>query len=225
MRHLTILFILGASSILAAADSGKLSFERFMQYAKKEANYIKDQKGEYVFESLMRGAGHSVQYDRNYEVLSPVDGEMDANYTPPGMPQLPINSCKATSRGREGVSCLECFKKAQNELNAVRRAFEQLRRINSFTQSFTAKSLAFGDGVSGIHGAAALAWQNERSGIEHSLQVFNGQYDNKYSELAKLLLADLQMIARCENVYFDDRDWYDRFGFMYYHFMTDRYRR
>ena len=35
----------------------------------------------------------------------------------------------------------------------------------------------------------------------------------------------LQEVADCEARYFDVQDWYSRYGFIYYTFMEDRYRR
>ena len=47
----------------------------------------------------------------------------------------------------------------------------------------------------------------------------------KYAELMALLQKTLQRIAACEEKVFDNKSWYERFGFMYYEFMAAFYKR
>jgi hypothetical protein len=39
------------------------------------------------------------------------------------------------------------------------------------------------------------------------------------------LRGALDALGKCEEKYFNEPDWYDRYGFMYYTFMADRYKR
>jgi hypothetical protein len=36
--------------------------------------------------------------------------------------------------------------------------------------------------------------------------------------------TSLQALGKCEEEFFKERDWYNRFGYIYYSFMADRYK-
>lgn len=135
-----------------------------------------------------------------------------------GAPKIP-------SKCVETAGCSSCFEKAYGDLNHLRFAFAKLGAIGKWTDNFTKKSIAFGDSASGVHGVAGIAWQAERAKIEASYANFGSQYDAKYRELIGDLERTLQDVGRCEAQYFKTDDWYDRYGFIYYSFMADRYRR
>lgn len=153
-----------------------------------------------------------------YKPLSPDDASLGAGTNPAGMPKVP-------SKCVEGSGCGGCYEKAYGDLNNLRFAFEKLRAIGRWTENFTKKSIAFGDAASGIHGVAGLAWQGERAKIEQSYAQFGTAYDAKYQELVGDLEGALHEIGQCEAKFFGTDDWYDRYGFLYYSFMADRYRR
>jgi len=88
------------------------------------------------------------------------------------------------------------------------------------SQSRSARNYA----ASGVHGVAGLGWQPERAKIEQSVRDFNKAYNAKHEELAGLLQVALKDIGQCEARHFKVADWYDRYGFMHYTFMVDRYR-
>ena len=157
-----------------------------------------------------------------YDTLSKSDKSLDPNYRPAGSPNVPSHCTAPDGKGAEG--CNDCYAAAHRKLNAVRAAFEKLRRVGTTTRAFAAKSIAFGDSVSGVHGVAGLGWQPERAKIEQSLKNFEQAYDAKHAELVGLLEAALRDIGQCELKHFNVPDWYDRYGFIYYTFMADRYR-
>ena len=157
-----------------------------------------------------------------YDTLSKNDKSLDPNYQPSGSPSVPSHCTAPDGKGGEG--CNDCFAAAHRKLTAVRAALEKLRRVGVTTRAFAAKSIAFGDSVSGVHGVAGLGWQPERTKIEQSLKNFEKAYDAKYAELIGLLEAALRDIGQCEAKHFNVPDWYDRYGFIYYTFMSDRYR-
>ncbi len=157
-----------------------------------------------------------------YKPLTDGDKSLDTDYRPAGSPSVPSH-CTAPD-GKSSPGCNECYAGAYRKLTAVRTALEKLRRVGTTTRAFTAKSIAFGDSVSGVHGVAGLGWQPERAKIEQSLKSFESAYDAKYAELMGLLEVALKDIGQCEAKHFSAPDWYDRYGFMYYTFMADRYR-
>jgi hypothetical protein len=135
-----------------------------------------------------------------------------------GGPRIP-------SKCIEGTGCSSCFEAAQDSLNTNRFALIKLGAIGKWTDNFTKKSLAFGDSASGVHGVTGIAWAYERQKIEASYASFGTQYDAKYRELIGYLENSLRKVGQCEAKYFKSDDWYDRYGFIYYSFMADRYRR
>lgn len=157
-----------------------------------------------------------------YDALTKGDKSLDPNYRPSGSPSVPAHCTAPDGTNSEG--CNDCYAAAYRKLTAVRTAFEKLRRVGTTTRAFTAKSIAFGDSVSGVHGVAGLGWQPERTKIENSLKSFEVAYDAKHTELSGLLETALKDIGQCEAKHFGVDDWYDRYGFMYYTFMVDRYK-
>lgn len=72
---------------------------------------------------------------------------------------------------------------------------------------------------------AGLAWQNQRKVIEAQQKRLDDAYDNKRPELMDALRESLEGIAQCEEQYFQNPDWYNRFAFMYYQFIDQKYQR
>lgn len=124
----------------------------------------------------------------------------------------------------EDAACSQCYESGVNRMNVVRRSFGRLSCIYNNTKRFTDAAIAFGDNVSGIHAVTGLAWQYERKGIQESFEKFCKTYDNKYAELVQSLHTALQDISRCE-AQFGMRDWYQRFGFIYFEMMKEKYKR
>lgn len=157
-----------------------------------------------------------------YELLNPDDAAFEPNYNPDGMPTVP-SGCPQSAVTM--TDCEACYSREYYELSFIRRTLERLRAVYGRTQNYVNKSIAFGDNVSGIHGLWGIAWQNERGGIEEAMAKVGVKYDEKYRGLMANLLRTLQNIGKCEEQHFGVSDWYDRYGYIYYTFMEDRYRR
>jgi hypothetical protein len=168
--------------------------------------------------TALKAATSGSDFLETFAPLTAEDKGYDPNYNPPGSPQIPSHC--AGSNG-----CGDCYQTAYDELNAVRYRFEKLRRVYQSTKSFTAAALSFGDNAASIHGIAGLAWQTERRKIEQSIKNLDASYDGKYEELVGVLQKAIQHIGQCEAQYYKEPDWYNRYGFIYYSFMADRYRR
>ena len=204
-----------------AADKSNLEwekkqFDKSQEKAKQGWDYAKKgyEKGKWAY-------GVLTKYDdmmKAFEHLTPKDGPFDPNYTPPGMPQVPSN-CAGSKE------CGVCYEEAHGKLTAVLVRLEKLRVLGTSTHAWIARALSFGDDTSSIHGIAGLAWQTERRKIEQSVGTFDAAYDAKYAELIGLLSEALHAIDECEARFFGERDWYNRFGFIYFTFMSDRYKR
>ncbi len=154
------------------------------------------------------------KYDDSYKGLTDSDKQSDPNHKPPGEPDVPTD-CPDGSK--------PCFAAAYEKLNRCRANLERLRAIRNSTEEFVKASLAFGDDTSSVHGIAGLAWQAERRKIEASFKNFKGSYEKKYQELMGTLQQALLEVSQCEKEGYNEPDWFNRYGFMYYQFMESRY--
>ena len=121
-------------------------------------------------------------------------------------------------------ACSECYDRAVGELNFIRRQLGRLSCIYSNTKNFNESAIAFGDNMSGIHAVTGAAWQSARGEVVAQFNHFKQTYDNKYTDMIGALQRALQSIGTCEAQY-GLPDWYQRFGFIYFEFMKDKYKR
>jgi hypothetical protein len=124
----------------------------------------------------------------------------------------------------DNAACSQCYQSGISRLTTVRRSLARMSCIRMNTKRFNDAAIAFGDNVSGIHAVTGLAWQNERAGILATMDHFNQTYDNKYRDLIASLQTALNDINQCE-AQFGMRDWYQRFGFIYFEMMKEKYKR
>ena len=84
----------------------------------------------------------------------------------------------------------------------------------------------YADAAAGLSPYAQLYWTVTKLDIQNEAAAeFYAEYDKNYTELMKRLNDALIAIGDCERTYFDDEDWYNRYGMPYYLFMRDRYLR
>lgn len=152
--------------------------------------------------------------------LVPDDIEFDPDFNPPGAPQIPVH-CEVSG----GVDCQMCYDGAYRKLNFVRHYLEVLRGIYGATRNYTNNAIAFGDSMAGLHGGFGIAWPPQRKEIQDAFEKMGDTYDEKYEGYMRELLEGLQELSNCEKQYFGEDDWYSRYGFIYYTYMQDRYRR
>jgi len=154
------------------------------------------------------------------DVLNPDDLEFDPDYSPDGAPEVPVHC--ATSGGAD---CEECYASGYGKLNFVRFYLEKLRAIYGATKNYTDNAIEFGDAMAQLPGGFGMGWPPERKGIQDTFEKLGHTYDGKYEDYLKELKAGLDKVSECESQFFGDEDWYNRFGFIYYTYMQDRYRR
>lgn len=139
------------------------------------------------------------------------------NATPlPGEPRIP-SFCTTND-------CSSCYKSARQKFNHTRYQFEKLSAIYNCTIEYSKKAISLGDNTSGIHAVSGMAWQIQRREIEKSVDELKKAYDNRYG----LLLKDLQEAMNALNICEAEHgleDWFDRFGYIYYEFIKDKYKR
>ncbi|MEO8549116.1 MAG: hypothetical protein ABI678_04065 [Kofleriaceae bacterium] len=134
-------------------------------------------------------------------------------------PEVPTGC--GTGSARE--SCSECYTHAYNEINFVRNTLNRLRTILSRTLNYIRNAEGLGDSVSGIHGVSGLSWQYAKGGIEQTKAHLLQTSTAKYQALVQSMRHALDMVATCERTYFNNPDWYNRYGFMYYNFIKEAY--
>lgn len=145
------------------------------------------------------------------------NGECSPDFNTSSQAMMP-----STCAGNSG--CGECYTSAVNKLNFVRRQLARLSCIYNNTKNFNNAAIAFGDNASGIHAVTGLSWQYARAEIVETFNHFKQTYDKKYIDMIGALSDALSDINSCENQY-GERDWYQRFGFIYFEFMKDKYKR
>ena len=153
-----------------------------------------------------------------------IDGtlEPDLDGYSRGHPDTPMSLCRGRTAG--GAECEQCFAAAGETLTNARYNLEKLRVHALATKNYVSTKIAVGDGLSGITGIAALEWQKQRIGINKQFDKFKVTYDGKYEEMMKGLQTAMTRYDTCESQ-FGERDWYNRFGFLYTQFMADKYKR
>lgn len=146
------------------------------------------------------------------------DSEFDPDYDPPGSPQIP-SACA------ESEECNACYEKAVRQINFYRFSLDKGRGIANNTLGYAKKALAFGDTGSGTFGVGGLSWSiDARPKIEKATEKLRKTYQTKYGEWISGLEDALKELGQCEEENFGERDWYGRFGYIYYSFMADRYK-
>lgn len=153
------------------------------------------------------------------DVLNPDDNAFDPDFDPDGAPHLP-GHCAT-----EGGEDCTCYERAYRQLNFVRFYLERLSAIYGATDNYTKNAIAFGDSMSGLHGGFGIAWPPERRGIQDAFAKMGRTYDEKYEGYMNGLREALQAVSACEEQHYGVTDWYNRYGFVYYSFMRDRYKR
>ncbi|QTY28203.1 hypothetical protein [Flavobacterium sp. CS20] len=126
----------------------------------------------------------------------------------------------------QDAGCASCFLEARKKFNNMRYQFEKLATIYKCTKDFSDAAISFGDNVSGFTpgGVGGLAWQTQRMNIKKSVTELEQAYDNKYGEFLHDLVETMMELNICEAKY-GVEDWYDRFGYVYFEFMRDKYKR
>ena len=76
----------------------------------------------------------------------------------------------------EEENCSACYEKGVSRLNHVRKTLARMACLRINTKTYVESAIAFGDDVSGIHGAMGLIWQTQKIGIKKSYEKFKKTY-------------------------------------------------
>lgn len=161
--------------------------------------------------------GNGNQYNQNFPPLTNTDEKMMPDPNPPGMPVMP-------SKCAENSDCKPCYAEANAALNKQRMNLEKVRAIYDYTHRFTSEGLDFMNGAAAAGGGIAqMGAAAETKKVNGALDEFDATVRSKNKELLGELQKGLQKMAVCEADYFDNDDWYMRYGEVYFQFMQARY--
>ena len=122
--------------------------------------------------------------------------------------------------------CVPCYVEAEKGIDTRRIAFERLRIILNYTQKMSSQGENALSGFGAAGGSlATMEAQSQIRQVDQAMEAVNSMYDKKYVEIIAKLKGSLDDFAKCEAKYFNNPDWYDRYGFVYYQFMADKYKR
>jgi len=193
-----------------------------MQSLGEEWGKLGDAATPFEFMNTATGTAESaLNWWNEHRDFTPEDEGINPDYSPDGSPTLPVGCMM----GENAEACTQCYADAQGRLNGSRRLLERLRGLYEGTKRYVDASVSFGDNVSGIHAVTGLAWQTERRTIMREFENFEKTHEDKRRGMMEGLRAALDAVAACEATYFNNPDWFSRYGFIYYQFMEARYRR
>jgi len=154
---------------------------------------------------------------KSFRELSEGDKTLSPNYAPPGAPSVP-------SKCMENKDCKPCFEKAHAGLNKTRTHLEKVRGRYKYTHRFTklGQQVLTAAGAAG-GGIAALGASAENIKVDKALDDFDNVVKAKNKELLAKLEGNLKEISACEAKFYQNDDWYNRYGFTYYQFMLANY--
>jgi len=152
--------------------------------------------------------------------LGDVDRAVESALDDPGGSPPPVPASCLTRDG-----CEECFERPYEQLGRSRVLLARARAVFDATHRFATAATALGDNLAPSTREAALVWQFQKPKIAASLTQFDATYDRKIADMLAVLRRTLEEIGQCEARFYNNADWYARFGFIYFEFMQSRYRR
>jgi len=140
-----------------------------------------------------------------------------------GGPSLP-SSCVDNAWALPSNPGCQCMATAVDKLRKNRQMLEKLRVLVANQKNFVDKATALGNSYAQLHTLLGLQWVGIRKhDIEEPYAEFKQISKQKHQALMDAIQKDLQDVSACE-AKLGERDWYQKFGFMYYEFLYAAYR-
>lgn len=160
-------------------------------------------------------AGQEAMQDWN--ALDEADANCGAAYTDSSAPTVP-SSCA------ENDACKSCYSEAVRQIDFNRFYIERARCITSAHVKMAKSAMSFGDSASGVHGVAGLSWQLQgKPQIEQAVTQLKATYTHKAGQYISGFETSLKKLGQCEAEHFGERDWYQRYGWIYLNFIKSNY--
>ena len=149
--------------------------------------------------------------------LSPGEAAPDMSQRGPMMP----SSCAGDKQSSE--EC-HCFAAAAERLNKNRLMLEKLRIMVANQKAFKDKAIALGNSYAQLHTLMGLQWIGIRThDIEEPYEQFKTIANQKHQAVMAAIQDSLKQISACE-AKMGEKDWYEKYGFVYYEFLYDAYK-
>ena len=124
----------------------------------------------------------------------------------------------------ETAGCRPCYANADGKINKTRSALEKVRAHYDFTHKFSTEGIALMTSVAATAGGpAGIGAAVESRKVNAAVSAFDTAVRNKNAELLARLKGELMEVNTCEAKYYGSDDWYDRFGYMYFQFVSAHY--
>ncbi len=124
----------------------------------------------------------------------------------------------------ETAGCQDCYNKPVESFNINRLTLARMWCLYTNTKNFHDNAIAFGNNMSSAVPQSGLGWLKAKKMIDDAYTKFKASYDKKLIQILGYLQNNMKQIAVCE-MRFGVRDWYQKFGFMYFEMMQMKYKR
>jgi hypothetical protein len=151
------------------------------------------------------------------KTLSP--NEASPNFAQRG-PTMPSSCAGAAAASEE----CRCFAKSAERLDKNRVMLERLRVLVANQKDFRDKAIALGNSYAQLHTLMGIQWVGIRKhDIDEPYEQFKTIANQKHQAVMQAIQESLQGISACE-ANMGERDWYQKYGFVYYEFLYDAYK-
>lgn len=154
---------------------------------------------------------------RNVDSLDAEEAQCGSAYSDADGPTVP-STCA------EQEDCRQCYQSAVRKIDFNRFYIERARCITAANVKMANSAMAFGDTSSGIHAVTGLSWQLQgKPQIQEAVTGLKRTYTRKAGQYLRGLEGSLRELGQCEARHYDERDWYQRYGWVYLNFMKAKY--
>ncbi len=162
-------------------------------------------------------ADDALQAWEDWDSLDEREADCGANYTRDAGPVVP-SSCA------DSDACRRCYEDAVRAIDFNRFYIERARCITAANVRMANSAMAFGDSSSGVHGVTGLSWSLAgKPQIEKAVADLKKTYVRKAGDYLHEIDRSMRQLGQCEAEHFGERDWYQRYGWLYVNFMRAKY--
>lgn len=152
-----------------------------------------------------------------WESLDDREADCGSNYTADAGPSVP-------SQCGDSEDCQQCFGDAVRAIDFNRFYIERARCITAANVRMANSAMAFGDSSSGVHGVTGLSWSlGGKPQVERAVADLKRTYTRKARDYLFEIDRSMKKLGQCEAEHFGERDWYQRYGWLYVNFMRSKY--
>lgn len=153
----------------------------------------------------------------DWDSLDDREADCGANYTADAGPMVP-------SQCADSEACMQCYSDAVRAIDFNRFYIERARCITAANVRMANSAMAFGDTSSGVHGVVGLSWSLAgKPQIEKAVSDLKRTYTRKANDYLFEIDRSMKQLGQCESEHFGERDWYQRYGWLYVNFMRSKY--